>query len=194
MGHGTALRPWHNLNADGVPPSRNSQQLSRRPDRAFSVRVLGLGILAIVVLSRGFLDSFLSVTWGPAEGFGSLSCSFLWFGSSPVWGISILGAMSGGFCVWILGVWFFTWRGDVGGKMFGFIGFVLSITSTTWGFVYLETINTWLQKKKKNDQGIGSSRNHLSTFPYSRYLLGGSFSVRYCDNKDLNRFLYQRTR
>jgi len=33
--------------------------------------------LAIVVITRRFVDSFLSVTWGPAEGFGSLSCTFL---------------------------------------------------------------------------------------------------------------------
>jgi len=47
------------------------------PQPDFTVRVLGFGILAIVVLSRRFFDSFLSVTWGPAEGFGSLSCTFL---------------------------------------------------------------------------------------------------------------------
>ena len=47
------------------------------PQPDFTVWVLGFGILAIVVISRRSVDSFLSVTWGPAEGFGSLSCTFL---------------------------------------------------------------------------------------------------------------------
>jgi len=44
---------------------------------------------------------------------------------------------------------------------FWFIGFVLSIASAAWGFLYLKTMNSWLQKKKKkkkkrkNDQAIG---------------------------------------
>jgi len=47
------------------------------PQPDFTARVLGFCILAIVVVSRRFVDSFLSVTWGPAEGFGFLSCTFL---------------------------------------------------------------------------------------------------------------------
>ena len=53
-----------------------------------------------------------------------------------------------------------------------FIGFFLSIARAAWGCFYLKTNHAWLQKKKKKkktDQGIGSSRNHLSTFLYSRY-------------------------
>jgi len=47
------------------------------PQPDFTVRVLGLGILAIVVVSWRFFVSFLSVTRGPAEGFRSLSCTFV---------------------------------------------------------------------------------------------------------------------
>jgi len=74
MGHGIALPSCHILNADAPRPSGHSQPLPRPPDPTFTVWVLGLGILAILVVSRGFLDYFLNVTWGPGEGFGSLSC------------------------------------------------------------------------------------------------------------------------
>ena len=50
--------------------------------------------------------------------------------------------------LWPPGIWFFPWRGEVGGG-FAFIGFVFSIARAAWGFLYLETMNTWLQKKKK---------------------------------------------
>jgi len=73
MGHGIALPPWHILNADVSPSSGHSRLGSRDPNPRFTVQVHGQGILAIVVVSRNFLDSFLSVTRGPAEGFGSLS-------------------------------------------------------------------------------------------------------------------------
>jgi len=74
------------------------------PQPDFTVCVLGLGILAILVVSSGFFDFFLSVTWWPAEGFGSHSCTSLRFVSLHVWGISILGARRGGFFLWIRGV------------------------------------------------------------------------------------------
>jgi len=74
MSYGIPLPPRQILNADGPPPSGHSELFSGRPNRAFSSLVPRLGILAIVVLSRRFRDSFLSVTWGRAEGFGSLSC------------------------------------------------------------------------------------------------------------------------
>jgi len=75
--HGIALPPWSLLNADASPPSGQSRPLTHLPLTATSRGAFWLGILAIVVVSRRFLDSFLSVTWGPAEGFGSLCCTFL---------------------------------------------------------------------------------------------------------------------
>jgi len=77
MGHGIASPPGQILNAEASAPSGLSGKLSRRLNRRFTVPVLGMGMLAIVVVSRNFLVSFLSVTWGPAEGFGSLSCTSL---------------------------------------------------------------------------------------------------------------------
>jgi len=47
--------------------------------------------------------------------------------------------------------------------------FYISIASATWVFCTFKHNND-LITKKKNDQGIGSSRNHLSTFLYFKIL------------------------
>ena len=80
LGYGSS---WY-CTASLVSPKRRRVAIFRSlptmkppPQPDFTVRVLVFGILAIVVISRRFFDSFLSVTWGPAEGFGSLSCTFL---------------------------------------------------------------------------------------------------------------------
>ena len=100
----------------------------------------------------------------PAEGFGFLYLYVSMYCFLTCLGYIILGARRGRLFLWTRGVWFFPWGGEAGGG-FAFIGFFLFRARAAKGFLYLETNNAWLQKKKKRKKEKKNLGERIFTQP-----------------------------